>query len=73
MHPSVHAERKTLFESKKAEEEKPEHAGRRIALAIKKRQVTCDGQVIDSWSEGQGCGCGARLEESKKGVTICGY
>jgi hypothetical protein len=49
MDPSVRAEWKRLFDSKKAEEEKPENANRRVVLDFKKRQVTCDGQIVDSW------------------------
>lgn len=48
-HPAVRAEWKRLFETKEAEERKPENVDRNIVLNIKKRQVTCDGQVIDSW------------------------
>lgn len=47
--PSVRAEWKRLFESKEAEEKKAENAGHRIELDMRKRQVTRDGQVIDSW------------------------
>jgi len=50
IHPSVRAEWKRLFDVKEAEEKKPENSGKAIALDFKKRQVTCDGAVIDTWS-----------------------
>lgn len=50
MHPSVRNEWKRLFEAKEAELRKPENAGKVVELDLKKRQITCDGLVIDSWS-----------------------
>jgi hypothetical protein len=48
-HPAVRAEWTRLFDAKRDEEQKPENVGRRIEIDMKKRQLTCDGQVIDSW------------------------
>ena len=49
-HPSVRAEWKRLFDAKRNEEEKAENAGKTIEMDMKKRQLICDGQVVDSWS-----------------------
>jgi aspartokinase len=48
-HPAVRVEWKRLFSVKEAEESKPENADRNITIDMRKRQVLCDGQVIDSW------------------------
>ena len=48
-HPAVRAEWKRLFDVKTAEEQKAENANRVVAVDLRKRQVTIDGQVIDTW------------------------
>ncbi|ELT88730.1 hypothetical protein CAPTEDRAFT_202078 [Capitella teleta] len=48
MHPSVRKEWHRLLQVKENEEKKAENVGREIAVDCKKRQVTCDGQVIDA-------------------------
>ena len=48
-HPAVRAEWKRLFDAKREEEQKPENSGRIIEINMKKRQLICDGQIIDSW------------------------
>ena len=47
--PSIRAEWTRLFDVKKQEEEKPENAGKVFTMDMRKRQVLCEGQVIDSW------------------------
>ena len=49
-HPAVRQEWKRLFEVKQTEQEKPENAGRTILVDMKKRQVICDNEVIDTWN-----------------------
>ena len=47
--PAVRNEWGRLFRVKEEEEKRPENAGKVIAIDTRKRQVICDGQVIDSW------------------------
>ena len=48
-HPAVRAEWTRLFNLKATEEAKAENAGKVVAIDMKKRHVTIDGQIIDSW------------------------
>jgi hypothetical protein len=48
-HPAVRAEWTRLFNLKATEEAKAENAGKVVAIDLKKRHVTIDGQIIDSW------------------------
>lgn len=48
-HPAIRKEWKRLFDSEKAEKNKPENRGCKIELDRKKRQLLKDGTVIDSW------------------------
>jgi hypothetical protein len=49
-HPAARAEWKRLHEVKAREAAKSENAGRAVALDWKKRQVTVDGNVVDTWN-----------------------
>ena len=50
LHPVVRREWKRLYEVKEKEEKKSENAEKVVAIDMKKRAVTCDGQIIDAWS-----------------------
>ena len=50
LHPTVRSEWKRLFSVRDAETKKPENQGKSIHLDFKKREITCDGTVIDSWN-----------------------
>ena len=50
LHPAVRNEWKRLFTAKETESRKPENAGKVILLDIRKKQLTCDGTIIDSWN-----------------------
>lgn len=50
-HPSVRAEWKRLFDVKKAEETKAENAGKVVTVNLRKRNVTIDDRVIDTWKQ----------------------
>ena len=49
-HPAARAEWKRLHGVKEREEARSENVGRAVALDWKKRQVTIDGNVVDSWN-----------------------
>jgi hypothetical protein len=49
-HPAVvRAEWTRLFNLKATEEAKAENAGKVVAIDLKKRHLTIDGQIVDSW------------------------
>jgi hypothetical protein len=48
-HPAVRAEWTRLFAVVETEKAKADNVGRNIRLDIKKRQVLCNDEVIDSW------------------------
>jgi TolA-binding protein len=50
-HPAVRAEWTRLFGVKEAEETKAENEGKSVAINFKKRCVTIDGRVIDTWRQ----------------------
>ena len=50
LHPAVRKEWKRLHDVADAEKAKPENRGKEVVLDFKKREVVCDGTVLDRWS-----------------------